>query len=452
MKNAVTDLKAIFNAGVKRVDPYGMIMDNIKLTGSILQVKDPQYDITFDLDEFERVVVIGTGKATANMAKAVEDILGGRISEGLISVKYGHTAPLDIIEILEAGHPIPDENSVLGARRIAGLAREANEKTLVITLISGGGSALMSSPARIGGVELTLEDKQKTTALLLESGATINEINCIRKHCSGIKGGRLAELIYPARSLNIILSDVVGDRLDAIASGPTSPDSTTFREGAEIISKYDLEDKLPSGVSELFKLGLNGGIDDTPGEGSPLFEPVNNVLIGTNYQSLLACSSAAESLGYQSVILSSQIVGEAKEVAKALYGIAKDVKKHGLLKKLPVCLIAGGETTVTLTGGGKGGRNQEIALSVLSQMEKAPEEGRDICFLSASTDGNDGPTDAAGAFAFTSQLDIAREKGLSINAYLKENDSYHFFTKTGYLLKTGPTNTNVCDIHLFLIR
>jgi len=452
MRDPVGDLRDIFLSGIKRADPFQMILDNVKRSGNILQVRDPGYDLTFDLDDYKSIFVIGAGKATANMAAAIEAILKDRITEGVISVKYGHTAPLEVISTIQSGHPIPDENGVRAARLIADMASGADADTLVITLISGGGSALMPAPVKAAGIALSLQDKQETTALLLESGATINEVNCIRKHCSAMKGGRLAELIYPASSLNLILSDVVGDDLDAIASGPTTGDPTSFEDAQAVVEKYGLESRLPAAVAKLLKAGLEGLVQDTPSPGSDVFKAVSNILIGTNYQSLITCAASAEKAGYHPVILSSQIIGEARETGKVLYGIAKDVRRRGLLAKKPVCLIAGGETTVTLRGGGKGGRNQEMALSVLEQMSKSPAEADGVFFLSASTDGNDGPTDAAGAFAYADMLDRAAAGGMSVSAYLADNDSYHFFDALGGLLKTGPTNTNVCDIHIFLIK
>ncbi|TYB30807.1 MAG: glycerate kinase, partial [Candidatus Mcinerneyibacterium aminivorans] len=395
------------------------------------------------------------GKATATMAKAMEEILKDKITRGLISVKYGHTADLEKIEYIEAGHPVPDENGFNAGKKILDIAKNADKNTLVITLISGGGSALLTHPYVYDNeekIEIRLEDMQDTTNRLLKCGAIINEINCLRKHLSAIKGGKLAKALYPAKSINLILSDVVGDRLDTIASGPTSPDDTTFEEMDRIIKKYEIRDNLPRNVLKILEKGLKGDVEETPKEKDKIFKNTNNILIGTNYQSLQACANKASSLGYNSLIISSQIVGEAKDVAKVLAGIAKDSKKHDLLGDKPLCIIAGGETTVTLTGEGKGGRNQEIALSYLAEIEKEMDSFENIYFISASTDGNDGPTDAAGAYADIELFERSKEKDLSIDDYLKNNDSYHFFEEIDGLVKTGPTNTNVCDIHLILIE
>ncbi|MFC1858528.1 glycerate kinase [Thermodesulfobacteriota bacterium] len=449
-------LEEIFLAGVERVDPYRLIINHVSLDDARLKIHTEEYQQNVDLATYQKIYVVGAGKATAKMAKAFEDILGARITAGVISVKYGHTDNLKKIKIVEAGHPIPDDNGIRAAREIAALARQADEKTLVISLISGGGSALTPFPYECETgkkkIALSLKEKQETTKILLECGAIINEINCVRKHLSQIKGGRLAQMLYPATSYNFILSDVIGDNLDTIASGPTTFDNTTFQDTQEIVGKYDIKEKLPLKVQETFKLGLAGKIPETPKSGDVVFKRVHNILVGTNLISLKAARKKAESLGYKTVILSSQIIGEAKEVAKVLCGIAKDIKRYELLAKRPVCLIAGGETTVTLIGRGKGGRNQEIALSFLAEIEKNPADTEGIDFLSASTDGNDGPTDAAGAFASNEILESALKENLSVNEYLKNNDSYHFFDKIGYLLKTGPTNTNVCDIHIILIK
>lgn len=455
MQDQLKKLEIIFQAAVARVDPYDLIVNALSRKENQLTIKTDDFERTVDLNDFERILILGAGKATAKMAYAMEEIIGDRISQGIISVKYGHTAELKHIDCIEAGHPLPDENGLDAARRIADLACTADDKTLVITLISGGGSALIPLPfdAETNGERLTvsLAEKQEVTRILLACGATINEINCLRKHLSLIKGGHLARMIYPAASINLILSDVVGDDLDTIASGPTTHDNSTFADVNAIVEKYDISSQLPDSVRRLFKLGAETKIPDTPTIKDPAFDNVDNILIGTNFLSLQAAREKAKELGLPVLVLSSQLIGEAREVAKVLCGIAKDAKKHGLLGPLPQCVIAGGETTVTLSGKGKGGRNQEMALAFLSEIEKNPEVTKGIYFLSASTDGNDGPTDAAGAFACNEILKTALDKGLFPNAFIKASDAYHFFEKLGYLLKTGPTNTNVCDVQIMLI-
>lgn len=451
-----SDLHAIFNAGVKRVDPYSLMQKALSLKGSLLTIDTGGVPKTVELDSFKRIIAIGFGKATANMALALEKILGERIDQGLIAVKYGHTAPLTRIAIIEAGHPLPDENGLKAARMIAELAREADKNTLVFTLISGGGSALIPSPieVEIGAerIALSLKDKQETTQCLLQCGATIHEINCVRKHLSALKGGRLAELLQPATSINLILSDVVGDRLDTIASGTTAPDSSTFREMDAVFSKYGIASKLLAGVLKIVETGFAGRCRETPKPGSEVFEKAFNIIIGSNSLALTAAKAEAERLGYRTTLLASALTGEAREVAKVLCAIGKQVQKSQKPSSPPQCLLFGGETTVTVQGNGMGGRNQELALSFLSEMSLAAEATNRIYLLSASTDGTDGPTDAAGAFADIEVLDLAMKNGLEIGDFLKRNDAYHFFAALDLLLKTGPTHTNVCDIQVMIIN
>jgi len=446
------DLKDIFLAGVDRVNPRQMILSKVKKEGNSLLIELDDETLTFNLNDYKQIFVIGAGKATAPMAAALEIILGARISRGIISVKYGHTAELDLIKMIEAGHPVPDENSNLAAKEIADLARQADKDTLVISLISGGGSALLSLPWSDDTVSLSLADKQETTKLLLECGAAIQEINCIRKHISGIKGGRLASLIHPATCINLILSDVIGDRLDSIASGLTVEDGSTFVQAVEILDKYNIRDKVPSGVRSIMERGLSGELADTPKKGDPIFEKVSNCLLGTNRAALLASEKRAGELGYQPVILSSRIAGEAREIAKFYLGTALDCSGIMDGSARPLCIIGGGETTVTLRGKGLGGRNQEMALSFLNEMRDIPDETARIFFLSGGTDGNDGPTDAAGAYAELGIFESGLTEGLSIQEYLNNNDSYNYFKQADGLLLTGPTNTNVCDIQLVIVE
>lgn len=441
------DLTHIFRAGLAQVDPYQMIINQVTCQGDLLKIEKPNQELEFDLRKFERIVVLGAGKATAKMALAIENILGTRISEGLISVKHGHIEKLNYVKTIQAGHPVPDDESLRASQEIADICRRGDERTLFINLISGGGSALLSLPA----AELTPEEKRETTSLLLACGADIGELNGIRKHLSGIKGGQLAALMAPATSLNLILSDVVGDRLDTIASGLTAGDETTFAQAMATINKYQLADKLPGHVLRHLEAGVRREITETPAPGDPVFHHVHNILIGTNYTALLAAQKEAENLGYHPVILSSQITGEAREAAKFLAGIGKDIAAHDLLAAKPACLIAGGETTVTLRGKGLGGRNQEMALAFLAEIQNDPDGTRNLHFLSAATDGNDGPTDAAGGFASHNVLQAAQTQGLSIQHFLSENNSYAFFDKAGYLYKTGPTNTNVCDLQMLIV-
>jgi hydroxypyruvate reductase len=449
------DLREIFGAALSRVDPYKMIVDHVRIEGSALAVEFENVRHRVNLDDFDRVLVLGAGKASARMARAVEDILGERISGGLVSVKYGHAEELSRIEVVEAGHPTPDESGVAAAKRIASMARKADARTLILNMISGGGSALLPFPLvhedTENAVRLSLGDKQAITKALLACGADITEINCVRKHISGVKGGRLLHLMAPATSLNFILSDVVGDRLDTIASGLTTYDDTTFEQALAIVEKYKLADSAPKNVIAALRLGASGKIKETPKRGDSAADLATNILIGSNHAALTAARDKAAELGYNVAPLTSTLTGEAREAAKFLYAVARDVRKNSLLVASPACVIAGGETVVSLKGDGKGGRNQEMSLAFLAELAKDELSGQGIYFLSASTDGSDGPTDAAGAFASAGLLAEAKKRNLSIEAFLQNNDSYHFFEAVGYLLKTGPTMTNVCDLHMVIV-
>jgi hydroxypyruvate reductase len=373
------------------------------------------------------------------MGRAIERLLGARISGGLISVKDGHGAKLRRIEIHECGHPVPDARGVAGARRISQIASQAGPDDLVICLISGGASALLPLPAP----PITLAEKQKTTRLLLHCGASIHEINCVRKHISRIKGGQLARLAYPATLLTLILSDVMGDDLDVIGSGPTVPDRSTFAEARAIFEKYRIWNKLPSSVRDR----LSSAVEETPKPGDKIFENTNNIIVGSNALAVNAAALEARRLGFHTLVLSTFVEGEAREVARVHAAIAKEIRATGRPLKTPACVISGGETTVTIRSHGLGGRNQEFALAAALDIAGL----RDVAILSAGTDGTDGPTDAAGAIAYGTTLARAEKLGLDAAAFLSNNDSYHFFETTGDLIKTGPTGTNVADVQIILV-
>jgi len=448
------DLTSIFRAGLDRVNPYRMIERHVRLQGDSLVVQTEFTALTVDLGAYDRILLLGAGKASAPMARAFEELLGERISGGLVCVKEGHGEPLSRTRLVEASHPLPDRRGLAAASELAALARQADECTLVINCISGGGSALLPCPLAgdfaAGRAEISLADKQTTTGALLRCGADIREINCVRKHLSGLKGGRLLQLLAPARSLNFILSDVIGDDLGSIASGLTSADTTTFADALAIIDRYRLRESPPASVLQALTRGAAGELPETVKPGDPVLQRTDNILIGTNRQALLAAGDRARELGYQVRLLSARIGGEARHVARTLADIARDVAVSDMLLSKPACLIVGGETVVTLRGNGKGGRNQELALAFLAEMARWDEERHHVALLAASTDGNDGPTDAAGAFADNEALQLAggREE---IERALGNNDSYHFFERSGGLLKTGPTNTNVCDLQIILI-
>ena len=449
-------LAGIFRAGLERVDPYAMIARQLSLQGEDLVVATEGRRIAIPLRDYRRILLLGAGKAAAPMARAVEELLGERLEQGLVCVKYGHTETLKRVELVEAGHPVPDQAGVVAARRIAALARGADAQTLVIACISGGGSALLPAPldreSSRGLVELTLEEKQRTTALLLACGADIREINCVRKHLSALKGGRLLQLLQPARSLNLILSDVVGDDLSSIASGLTAPDTGSYAQALEIVERYRLRRQLPAAVLRALELGVAGKIPETVKPGDPCLAGVDNVLLGSNRQALLAAAARAEALGFRVRPLTAPLCGEAREAAKAIAAMAREAACSRRPGRTPVCLLFGGETVVTLRGKGKGGRNQELALAFLAEMAGWGEEKERVFFLSAATDGNDGPTDAAGAFADAQALAHPAVTGVEVlRRALADNDSYTFFATAEALFRTGPTNTNVCDLQIVLV-
>jgi hydroxypyruvate reductase len=426
---------AIREAALAAVDPAEAVRRNVRREGDVLYIGRR----TYALDDYERIFVVGGGKAGFPMAEAIEEILEGRITAGLVNVKHGHIKEgRGKIEIIEAGHPVPDESGRRGAERIVGMLGGLSERDLVIVLISGGGSALLTLPAS----GIALEDVQRLTEELLACGATINEINSVRKHISRIKGGNLARRAYPADVVALILSDVVGNPLDVIASGPTVPDSTSFEEAYHVLIKYNILSRVPPAILRHLESGLAGEIEETPKEGDEVFSKVYNLIVGSNEIAALAAVAKARELGFNSMLLSTYVEGEAREVAKVFAGIAKEISEKGRPLSPPACLVAGGETTVTIRGEGKGGRNQELALSAAISIEGWD----DVMIVSLATDGTDGPTDAAGAIATGSTVARAREVGLSPEDYLAENDSYHFFQALGDLLITGPTNTNVNDL------
>lgn len=452
------DAEAVFRSGLERADPRSIIRRVLSCDGDILLVHTETETASYDLSRYDSVVALGMGKAGAKMAAGLESVLGDRLSGGIVAVKTGYTEKLERITLIEASHPIPDETSVSAADRVLRYAKGLGDKTLAIVLISGGGSALLCAPYEGEGYAITLEEKRIVTKALLGSGATIQEVNTVRKHLSRIKGGRLAQALAPATTLSLILSDVVGDDLDAIASGPTVPDRTTWRDARDVIARYHLENTIPAAALGILDAGCAGRISDTPKSEDPSFSNTRNVLIGTNYQSLLAAQKTAVGLGYNTLVLTSRLTGEAREAALFFLGIGLDSAAYGSPVPSPACIIAGGETTVTLKGTGKGGRNQEMALAFLNGLRKLgtgitlPDAVRRLSFLSGGTDGSDGPTDAAGAVASAEVLSRALAQGLDPDAYLADNNSYEFYSKCGGLLMTGPTNTNVCDIQVLIIE
>jgi hydroxypyruvate reductase len=378
------------------------------------------------------------------MAQAVERVLGKRIEGGLICVKYGHGAPLKRISVHEAGHPIPDEAGIEGARRILQVAEAAGPKDLVVCLISGGASALTPSPA--GSV--SLPEKQQTTKLLLESGASIHEVNTVRKHISTFKGGQLAAAAAPATLVTLMLSDVIGDSLDVIGSGPTVPDGSTYGDARTILARYGILDKVPASVSQWIGDGCGGLNEETPKPGDPVFRKTQNLVVGSNRLAVDAAAKKARDLGYRTLVLSTFIEGETRDVARTHAAILKEIRANSRPLKPPCCVVSGGETTVTIRGSGLGGRSQEFVLAAAIDLADMP--GATV--LCGGTDGTDGPTDAAGAIADGETARRAREMNLNPRDFLARNDSYHFFDALGDLIKTGPTRTNVMDVRLLLCQ
>jgi glycerate 2-kinase len=428
----------ILSAALAAVDPARALRQNVSLQGDSLRIGQRNYD----LSGYKRVFVVGGGKAGSPMVVAIEEILGQRVTAGLVNVKHGYLPPEDAIvrrvEIVQAGHPTPDEAGRRGAERMVEMLSGLTERDLVICLISGGGSALMTLPQPT----ISLADVQALTGALLRCGATINEINTVRKHISRIKGGQLARLVHPARVVSLILSDVVGNPLDVIASGPTVPDTTTFAQAYGVLEKHDLLDRVPASIVKHLAAGVAGKTAETPKEGEAIFATVYNLIVGSNEIAARAALNRARELGFNTQLLSTYVEGEAREVAKVLAAIAKEMAQSGQPVPRPACLVVGGETTVTITGEGKGGRNQEMALAAAMALQG----WKDVMVVTLATDGTDGPTDGAGAVATGETAAWARELGLDPEQYLAGNDSYHFFQALGELIVTGPTNTNVNDL------
>ncbi len=434
-----------FKKGLESIDSYNLVQNRIRLNKNILSCNDIMNKLqTFNLDNYEKVFVVGAGKACSGMARAIEEILDDKLTDGIIVTKYGFTSDMNKIQLLEAGHPLPDKNGRIGAGRISEICKSAGKNDLVINLISGGASALLPFPSP----DISLDEKAYTTKLLLESGATIDELNCLRKHLSQIKGGQLAKLAYPATVVSFILSDVINDELDTIGSGITVPDRTTFKDCKNIIDKYELGNRLPESVSSHINNGVSGEIDETPKMDDPVFDNVSNLIIGNNSIMLNSIKSIAEREGFRTTIRQNDLNGEANNVGVQISKDAKEFKQNNVKENESYCFLYGGETSVTVNGSGMGGRNQELALAAAIELQGI----EDIVILSGGTDGNDGPTDAAGAVADGSTLDRSKEIGLSAKKYLENNDSYNFFKQLDDLLITGPTNTNVMDIQVVLIR
>ncbi|HLH21536.1 MAG TPA: DUF4147 domain-containing protein [Chloroflexota bacterium] len=424
----------VFAAALAAVAPDAAISRHLRREGARLLVDDAPYDLA----SYRRLRVIGAGKASGAMAAAVEPLLGDRLDQGLVVVKDGYAVPTARITLREAGHPVPDARGLAATAEALALVRDLGADDLLLVLLSGGGSALLAQP--VPGVDLAA--LQATTDLLLRAGAAIREVNTVRKHLSLVKGGGLARLAAPATVLVLVLSDVLGDPLDVIASGPFAPDPTTFADAAAVLTRHDLWDRVPASVAAHLRAGLAGEAAETPKPGDPAFARVRHAVIGSNGLAAEAAAARACALGLHTLLLSTYVEGEAREVGRVLGALARELAHHGRPLPRPACLVLGGETTVTVRGAGLGGRNQEVALGALPDLAGLA----DVLVLSAATDGGDGPTDAAGAWADGTSLARATALGLDPLDYLARNDAYHFFAALDDLLRTGPTLTNVNDL------
>jgi glycerate 2-kinase len=426
---------ASLEAALEAADPRKIIESRVAVKNNRLKIGQHE----FNLPSFEHVYVIGGGKASGKMAEALESILGNRISSGMVNVPY-ESGPYKTrsIKLQKASHPIPDQAGVKGVKAMLNLVTHAEENNLVICLISGGGSSLMPLPKG----RITLNDKRRVTDALLKSGATIKEFNTVRKHISGFKGGWLAKKSYPATIVNLILSDVVGDPLDFIASGPTVPDSTTYSSAIEILERYRLWKSMPESVKNVLTEGQRGRIEETPKRGDKVFKKVYNVVVGNNRSAALAACSKLGGAGLRSLLVTSFLEGEARHVGTVLGAIAREIGVSGNPVPKPCGIVAGGETTVTVVGNGRGGRNQEIALSASLKISGM----KGVAFASLSTDGIDGPTDAAGAIVDGKTVVRSQKQRMDVNSLLANNDSYSFFSDLDDVILTGLTGTNVNDI------
>ncbi len=429
----------IFLAGVYSVSPDRLIHNQIKLTGTTLSIGKQ----VFSPDKTKGIYLIGAGKATAGMALATEEILGSMIKGGHIVVKYDHSGCLNYIDVTEAGHPVPDKNGFMGTRKILDIAEKVSEDDLVICLLSGGGSALLADFPEGS----SLEEIIYFNDILVKSGATIQEINVIRKHLSKVKGGGLARVLFPATTFNLILSDVLGDPLDSIASGPTVPDPSTFYEALSILKKYNISSSVPARIMNYLKEGVAGLQPETPKPGDPVFKNSFNILIGNNKMALEAGAEKAASLGFEASIIDDRLQGDSLKASEYIFETSVRYRQNKLSGK-PACLLFGGETTLKVTGNGLGGRNQHLALSAAMLLRNNPG----ITILSAGTDGNDGPTDAAGAVVDSETLKGISSKNINPEKYLMEFDSYNFFKLAGGHIITGPTRTNVIDMVVVIIE
>lgn len=438
-QSARTVVEDLLRAALTAADPAAAVAAAVWRDGHWLQVGRRVYDLRRG-----RVVVVGAGKAAAPMAVALERILGPALAVGLVVVKDGHRTPTARVAVCEAAHPLPDERGVLATRALLDLVAGLGPDDLALCALSGGGSALLVAPAP----GITLADKQQVTDQLLRAGATIHELNAVRKHLSAVKGGQLARAAAPAQVASLIMSDVVGDPLDVIASGPTAPDPTSYQMALGVLRECGLLASAPPAVVARLEQGAAGHLPETPKPSDPLFERVENVLVATNAHALDAAAERARALGFHALVLSASVEGEAREVGRVLAALAREEVARGRPAPLPACLLAGGETTVTVCGEGVGGRNQELVLAAALALEGLPAERAAVA--SVATDGGDGPTAAAGALADGETVARAAALGLDARTALRANDSHPLLKAVDALVVTGPTQTNVNDVMMVL--
>ena len=430
-------LKSLVAAGIEASDPLRAITRSLARRDHTLTVQGTSYD----LSTYDRIVCMGAGKASGRMAAALEQVLGRYLGGGIVIVKDGYGTPCKNIHLLEAGHPIPDRRGVNATKQVISRVHSLTRNDLVIVLLSGGASSLLCAPAP----GITLADKQRTTNLLLRSGATIQEINIVRKHLSTVKGGQLAQTTL-AQSVTFIMSDVLGDDLSTIGSGPTVPDRSTFQDAKDILKQFTLWGTIPSAVRRHINKGRSGHVPETWKPTKHQSSRHRHVILGNNRQAIEGVAAAARKLKIKPVILPMPLQGEAREIGSILGSLGRDLVESGNPVHPPACLIAGGEPTVTVTGKGRGGRAQECVLAAAQELAGL----KNVIVAGFGTDGTDGPTDAAGAVADGQTLKRAWRKGLEIHTFLDNHDSYHFFKKVGGQIITGPTGTNVNDVYLIL--
>ncbi|MBF0344876.1 MAG: glycerate kinase [Nitrospirae bacterium] len=428
-------LRSLYDAALEAVSPYETVLEHMDYVQQLYVEGD-----------YRRLVAAAFGKSAYAMIRGVEETLSDLLYDGVAITKYGHTspAPLKHVRVFEAGHPTPDENGLMATRHLLNLAHALDERTMLLCLISGGGSSLFVCPRP----NISLKDKQMVTDLLLKAGANINELNAVRKHLSLVKGGQFARMCHPAKVVSLIVSDCVGDPHDVIASGPTTADSTTFSDAFDVLIRYDLTQHLHANVVQTLIDGQNGLCPETPKNNDAIFNDIENIIVANNRKALDAVYKKVTQMGIDAHILTDSLSGEARGAAKWLAQKVKELRITGRHPATPLCLISGGETTVTVKGHGAGGRNMELALAFAIEIE-----GLDgVTLLSAGTDGTDNVSDAAGAVVNGYTTLKAKELGLPPQRFLDNNDSYNFFKQLGDLFTPGPTQVNVMDIQLIILQ